>query len=75
MGINICIPCLYTLLFNQHCWGCGMTHAIMEILQLNFTGAWHENPFVFIVLPAGIYFIVSDFSDFAKQEDKSIQKK
>jgi hypothetical protein len=74
LDINICIPCLYTVLFNQNCWGCGMTHAIMEILHLNFSNAYQENPFVFIVLPAGTYFVINDFLNFLKKENITIQK-
>jgi len=72
--INIGIPCLFTFLFGIHCWGCGMTHAILELIKLNFTGAYEENPLIFIVLPAGIYFIVQDFLTFVKKEYISIQK-
>ncbi|HXA01144.1 MAG TPA: DUF2752 domain-containing protein [Cytophagaceae bacterium] len=74
LEINICIPCLFTLFFGHHCWGCGMTHAILELIKLNFTGAYDENPLVFIVLPAGIYYIAQDFLTFLKKENTSIQK-
>jgi hypothetical protein len=72
--INIGIPCLFTLLFGYHCWGCGMTHAILELIHLNVAGAYHENPLVFIVVPAGIYYIAQDFLAFLKKENISIQK-
>jgi hypothetical protein len=72
--INIGIPCLFTFLFNIHCWGCGMSHAILEIMHLNIAGAYRENALIFIVLPAGIYYITMDFLAFLKKENISIQK-
>jgi hypothetical protein len=74
LDINIGIPCLFTLIFDHRCWGCGMTHAILELMHLNFAGAYQENPLIFIVLPSGIYFIVKDFLIFLKQEKFSTQK-
>jgi hypothetical protein len=72
--INIGIPCLFTLLFGFHCWGCGMTHAILELMHLDFTGAYQANPLVFVVVPVGVYYIRQDFLAFLKKEGFSIRK-
>ncbi|MFL5729135.1 MAG: DUF2752 domain-containing protein [Cytophagaceae bacterium] len=73
-GINICIPCIFTLIFGRNCWGCGMSHAIMDVLQFNFAEAWHHNSLVFIVMPAGLYFIIRDFLSFLENEKSIAQK-
>ena len=43
--------CLWRLLTGHECWGCGMTHAVVEVLKLNFQAAIEYNPFVVIVFP------------------------
>lgn len=62
--IDICIPCLWTTIFNVHCPGCGMTTAAINLLKLDFTAAWEANPLAFVVLPAIAYFAVMDFLTF-----------
>lgn len=44
-------PCLFDLAGFDHCWGCGMTRAIVACLRAQFGSAWDANPRVFIVLP------------------------
>ena len=44
-------PCLVTLATGHRCWGCGITHAVVAALQLDFRGAWQANPSVVVVLP------------------------
>ncbi len=62
--IDILIPCLFTTLFDVHCPGCGITHAFIELLSFNFAEAWHYNPLIFIVIPAGAFYVVKDFKSF-----------
>lgn len=62
--IDILIPCLFTTLFNIHCPGCGITHAFIELLSFNFTDAWHYNPLIFLVFPAGVFYVIKDFKSF-----------
>lgn len=33
------------------CWGCGITHAIVELIHLDFRGAVSSNPLVLLVAP------------------------
>ena len=62
--IDVCIPCLWTTIFGVHCPGCGLTTASIDLLKLDFAGAWEANPLVFAVLPAIVFFAVSDFLKF-----------
>lgn len=64
---DVGIPCLFTLIFGVHCYGCGMTHASIDILQFHFHDAWEANPLSFIVLPLLTFAIVMDFLKFRKQ--------
>jgi hypothetical protein len=65
--INITIPCLFKTFLGRRCPGCGLTHAFMDLLQLNPGGAWEHNPLIFLVLPAGGFFIGMDFLRFRKR--------
>jgi hypothetical protein len=43
--------CLSVILFDQTCYGCGMTRALMHLLHLQIETAAMYNKLVFIVLP------------------------
>jgi hypothetical protein len=48
--------CLITHLTGfQHCWGCGMTHAIVDCLHGEFRAAWNTNALVYFVLPLLVF--------------------
>lgn len=64
---DVGIPCLFTLLFGVHCYGCGMTHAFIDIIQFKFHEAWEANPLSFVVLPLLSFAIVMDILKFRKQ--------
>jgi len=42
--------CLFHYFFDVECWGCGMTRAILEILDFNFEKAIKLNPLSPLVL-------------------------
>ncbi len=65
-NIDIGIPCLFRLATGIKCPGCGLTHAFAHLLKLEFSEAWEHNKLAFIVLPAGIFYIVKDFISFRK---------
>lgn len=62
--IDILIPCLFTTLFGFNCPGCGITHAFIELLSFNFSEAWHYNPLIYILIPAGAFYVLKDFKSF-----------
>ena len=43
--------CLSKLLLNTECYGCGMMRAIMHLIHLDFSTAFHFNKLSFIVFP------------------------
>ena len=43
--------CLYRIVFNKKCIGCGTTRAIWSILHLDFRAAYDYNKLIIIVFP------------------------
>lgn len=72
--INILIPCLWKTVFNIECPGCGLTTALIKLLQCNIAGAFDANPLIFIILPIGIIYIYKDFKKFSSHLQTSKPK-
>ena len=66
-SIDILVPCLWKTIFHFNCPGCGLTHALIKLIAFDFYGAFKVNPLIFIVLPAGVFYIVLDFVTFRKK--------
>jgi len=49
--LSISPSCLFTTLTGHHCWGCGMTRAVVAALKGDFARAWQYNGMVVVVLP------------------------
>jgi hypothetical protein len=49
--------CLSVVLFDQECYGCGMTRGVQHLLHLDLKEAWNYNKLAFIVLPLGIFMV------------------
>lgn len=47
--------CVSVLLFDQECYGCGMTRGIQHLLHLDFLTSYEFNKLSLIVLPLLIY--------------------
>jgi hypothetical protein len=47
--------CVSVLLFDQECYGCGMTRGIQHLLHLDFLTAYEFNKLSLIVLPLLVY--------------------
>ena len=45
------IPCIFRLITGWKCPGCGVSHMLVDLLRLDFAGAFAENPFAFVLLP------------------------
>ena len=43
--------CLFRLLFDKQCWGCGTTRAVWSVLHLNFLDAWNYNKAIVVTFP------------------------
>ncbi len=55
-NIDICIPCLWKLVFDKSCLGCGLTRASVALIQLDFYAAWKSNGIIFLIVPLAIFF-------------------
>lgn len=44
-------PCLFTVLLEHTCWGCGSTRAALAFLRGDFAAAWAFNKASMLVLP------------------------
>jgi len=65
--IDICIPCIWKIMFGIDCIGCGLTSSFIYILQLNFLDAYLINPLIFILIPFGIIYLKLDYDNFLKK--------
>ncbi len=73
-AVDVLVPCLWRTLTGYKCPGCGLTTSFLEILKCNFLDAFYTNPLIFIVLPAGIFYMIVDFKRFAKREAEKDMK-
>ena len=55
------LPCLYKILFNQECWGCGITRACLHMLHFNINEAILFNRAVVIVFPLACILYVKEY--------------
>lgn len=58
---NIGIPCLFNVITNLKCPGCGITHLILNLSKFKFKQAFLCNQFIFINSPFIIYFIIKNY--------------
>jgi hypothetical protein len=54
-GHSIAIPCIFTLLTDYHCWGCGLSRALWSLVKGDFLGAYHYNSAIYLLLGFFIY--------------------
>lgn len=48
---GLAIPCLFRKTTGWLCPGCGITTLILSLAKLDFPGAYHANPFLFVTAP------------------------
>jgi len=62
MGLQVWTPsCPISAYTNYECLGCGMNHAAMSLMRLDFAEAWMHNPLIFVYLPIIFGWISYDF--------------
>ena len=66
-NIDICIPCLWKSIFGVQCPGCGLTTALMSLIELNFKKASETNWLIFLIVPLGIYYVTRDYVKFSRK--------
>ena len=42
-GIDVCLPCVWNLLFDIICPGCGLTRAFISLLKLDVVSAYENS--------------------------------
>lgn len=57
------VPCIFQLLFSIPCPGCGMTHAVLAAIRLDFISAFQYHP-MFWSLPLLYLYFLLDVSMF-----------
>lgn len=55
---NFSIPCLFHKITNFYCPGCGITRMIFSLLKGHIYEAFRCNPFVFILFPFLIFYVI-----------------
>lgn len=65
------IPCLFRYFFHIPCPFCGMTHAFLSVLRLDFAAAWGDHPMVF-AMPLLYLLFLSGGILFGKKAEKII---
>ena len=48
--------CLFKNIFGHECYGCGITKAVLSVIQFDFVKAFNYNKLIVVVLPLIIYF-------------------
>jgi len=72
---GIFIPCIFRELTGFKCPGCGITHALFALINLNFKEAFFHNPLVFIYSPfICLYLIYQDYLYVYEKKDKFLKK-
>ncbi len=54
-GIDLFPPCLWKSVTGYCCPGCGITGAALKLIELDISGAWGQNPLVFLILQVFIF--------------------
>jgi hypothetical protein len=66
-GIDICIPCIWKSILGFNCPGCGLTTALISLMELNFNHAFEANWLIFIIIPYAIYSLMQDYISFQRK--------
>lgn len=69
---NLAIPCIFRKVTGWLCPGCGITTLIICLAKLDFQGAYHANPFLFITGPFLLIELI--YYDFLKMSERELPK-
>ena len=58
---GIAVPCVFYKITGWQCPGCGITTLFYRLGKLDFAGAFHANPFLFVTGPFLLAEIIYDF--------------
>jgi hypothetical protein len=71
--IDVCIPCIWKLVFGIRCPGCGITTAFINLMKLDFLNAFQSNWLIIIVVPFLTYYSIQDFCQFSRKQKRLIK--
>lgn len=63
------VPCLFHKITGLWCTGCGVTRMLIRLSKLDFVGAFRNNEFVFLTLPAILWVWLYEGSRFKKAKE------
>ena len=55
---SFCIPCFFNTLTGLRCPGCGITHLFLNLMKLDFAGAFQANRFLFATSPLLLLLVI-----------------
>ena len=71
---NIGIPCIFNLLTDLYCPGCGVSRMCISLFEFNFKAAFNHNCFILIISPFLAFFIIRHYTIYIltgnKKDDK-----
>lgn len=73
-GIDVCMPCLWKMIFGFNCPGCGLTTSFISLIELNFMKAFENNWLIFLIVPLGIYYLIKDYNKFKRKYTEESSK-
>lgn len=56
---DVFIPCVFHLITNLYCPGCGVTRMLIALFHLDFYSAFRYNQLIFILLPFFIVLLIN----------------
>ena len=55
------VPCVLHCLTGLKCPGCGVTHMLMDLLVLDWKGAYAANPFLLVTSPFLLFEVICEY--------------
>ena len=71
---GVIIPCPIRAVTGYKCPGCGISHYFLSLLAFDLHGAYHANPFIFILMPAAVLYGLFRFYVYVKMPRRGYAK-